>query len=478
MNLLLRKFVWVFVVFILLVSIPKSVFAYEYRYYFDGGWSMGYADTSACVSAMKTAFNNKAKNNLTGFFPAISDCVGDGNVRLFDGQSVFSQTSEIQTRFQQVCTSKYPSGGVSLTNCYELASRQASEVWSLKGVVRKSRWCLNLYPTDGSHAFRCFNELFQCDAALESAKDRDDYGYSTPCEETPINEAKDFVTQAPSSTGNWCFVNGSGNEECSFEANQCQIDLGKFLNTLDYADNRVCTESSTGQTKPAISVDKKPEATESGMARVWYCFDTTNGLKCSDDKETCDAQKYQAEMDDNSADASYVKSSCVAKSSSTGMPGNSGNSGASGVTNSIGSGKPLGGDPHPAKINNNGAVYGDEELDPTKSSTFSLIWGCNGGKVSSKGGCNINDAIKQVQKLINWGFFMVVPISTLLFAYAGYLYLTASFKGNKNLAAAKSIFRNTIIAFLVAASAWAIVHFVINFLVTESVKNQINTLIQ
>ncbi len=147
----------------------------------------------------------------------------------------------------------------------------------------------------------------------------------------------------------------------------------------------------------------------------------------------------------------------------------------------INSNQTAGSDLEKIRATTNGG-YGDQELDPAKATkegtSFSLVWECPSGKIG-RDGCKLSDVISQVQKLINYGFFMVLIFLPVLFTYAGFIYVSASWKGDKNLGKAKEIFKNTTIAYIVAAAAWAIVHFILKALVVESsFVDQVNKFIQ
>ena len=65
--------------------------------------------------------------------------------------------------------------------------------------------------------------------------------------------------------------------------------------------------------------------------------------------------------------------------------------------------------------------------------------------------CNLVAAFDLVTKLINWGFYLSIPLATALFAYAGFLYITGS-KGN--IGTAKKIFTSVAIGFIIVTTAW------------------------
>ncbi len=70
--------------------------------------------------------------------------------------------------------------------------------------------------------------------------------------------------------------------------------------------------------------------------------------------------------------------------------------------------------------------------------------------------CDFNALITLINKVIRFVLFnMAVPISAIMFAYAGFLLVTAGGEGEKTKA--KNIFTNTVIGLVIAAGAWLIV---------------------
>lgn len=76
--------------------------------------------------------------------------------------------------------------------------------------------------------------------------------------------------------------------------------------------------------------------------------------------------------------------------------------------------------------------------------------------------CDFAALIDTINKLINWLFIISIPIATVLFAWAGLLYLTGS---EKNIGKAKSIFTSVGIGFIIMIVAWLAVYTVVNWLV-------------
>ncbi len=70
--------------------------------------------------------------------------------------------------------------------------------------------------------------------------------------------------------------------------------------------------------------------------------------------------------------------------------------------------------------------------------------------------CGFSDAIRLIQRVIEYIFILVLPIMAIMFAYAGYLYLTSGGSKTKRDAAKKAM-TNSIIGVVVIMAAWLIV---------------------
>ncbi|HLF66458.1 MAG TPA: pilin, partial [Gammaproteobacteria bacterium] len=85
------------------------------------------------------------------------------------------------------------------------------------------------------------------------------------------------------------------------------------------------------------------------------------------------------------------------------------------------------------------------------------------GVYSSKGGekiinwqCTFEDIFTLINNVIRFILFnMVVPIAAIMFAYAGFLLITA--QGGEAKTKAKGIFTNAVIGLVIAVAAWLIV---------------------
>ncbi len=81
--------------------------------------------------------------------------------------------------------------------------------------------------------------------------------------------------------------------------------------------------------------------------------------------------------------------------------------------------------------------------------------------------CTICHLGTLTQNIINYFIVLAIPISVFLFAWAGVLYFTSG--GNPTqVSKAKSVFKNVLIGFIVAVSAWLIVQVLLNSILNES----------
>ncbi len=92
----------------------------------------------------------------------------------------------------------------------------------------------------------------------------------------------------------------------------------------------------------------------------------------------------------------------------------------------------------------------------------------SGGMVPASERCDFNDLMRLGQTIIDFLIFKIAaPIAALMFAYAGFLYITAG--GNEGqVGKAHGIFMNVAVGFVIALAAWLLVNFVVNFFVDSS----------
>ena len=104
---------------------------------------------------------------------------------------------------------------------------------------------------------------------------------------------------------------------------------------------------------------------------------------------------------------------------------------------------------------------------PVSKDQYSGLVKCSG--VASKPGeveCNFNYFIKTVANLINWGFYIAIPIVVVLFSWAGLLYISGV---EKNIDKAKGIFLNAAIGFIIMLVAFTAVHTIVGWLVDPTI---------
>lgn len=84
--------------------------------------------------------------------------------------------------------------------------------------------------------------------------------------------------------------------------------------------------------------------------------------------------------------------------------------------------------------------------------------------------CTFDDLIKQVQVVIDFLIFKIAaPLAAVMFAYAGFLYVTN--RGNESqVKQAHEIFWNVFIGLVVALAAWLIISFILTFFLGEGSK--------
>jgi len=80
--------------------------------------------------------------------------------------------------------------------------------------------------------------------------------------------------------------------------------------------------------------------------------------------------------------------------------------------------------------------------------------------------CTFDDLLKLVNKVIDFLIRIAIPIAMILFAYAGFLYVTAA--GNTSqINKAHNVFKDVFIGFLIVLSAWLIVNTIVEPLISD-----------
>ena len=83
--------------------------------------------------------------------------------------------------------------------------------------------------------------------------------------------------------------------------------------------------------------------------------------------------------------------------------------------------------------------------------------------------CDFNGAINQIQHLMTIFIILGVLVALILFCYAGYLYVSASFTGAKDsVSKAKDIFKKSITGFAIMLVAWAAVYQLLTWISSNS----------
>lgn len=79
--------------------------------------------------------------------------------------------------------------------------------------------------------------------------------------------------------------------------------------------------------------------------------------------------------------------------------------------------------------------------------------------------CDFNQLMNLVNKIIRFVLFdMAVPIAAVMFAYAGFLLVTAGEETSHARTKAKTIFTNTLIGLIIAVAAWLIIRTILEIL--------------
>ena len=97
---------------------------------------------------------------------------------------------------------------------------------------------------------------------------------------------------------------------------------------------------------------------------------------------------------------------------------------------------------------------------------YSGLVKCSGVKVNANEvECNFQTLISSIGSIINWLFFISVPIAVALFAYAGILHMSGK---SDNKDKAKDIFKNVAIGFILMLIAFVVVQTLVGWVVDPS----------
>ncbi len=209
------------------------------------------------------------------------------------------------------------------------------------------------------------------------------------------------------------------------------------------------------------------------------------GLKCNTEYH------YRAYAENSSgkastADSVFKTAECGALDPSTSDPSVGGSSGSNGGSGSTGTGigtdidltDPVDQNPTNPQTGSNGSA--GTTNDPTAVPLDYKSWvKCDGvitpGEKDRQNKCDFVALINTAKGLINWAFMLSIPLIIGIMAYAGFLYMTGS---EGNIKKAKGFIWNAIIGFVIMLSAWFIVTFVLNQLLTNEFKSVTGTLIE
>ena len=103
-------------------------------------------------------------------------------------------------------------------------------------------------------------------------------------------------------------------------------------------------------------------------------------------------------------------------------------------------------------------TYNDTQQDVIANGIVPTDCGYNltkGGKL-----CGFNDVIRLVRRVIEYIFILVLPIAAIVFAYAGFLYITSGGDKKKRQAAKKAM-TSVLIGIIVVMAAWVLVQTIV-----------------
>lgn len=89
----------------------------------------------------------------------------------------------------------------------------------------------------------------------------------------------------------------------------------------------------------------------------------------------------------------------------------------------------------------------------------------NGGIVPCKDDCDFNDFMTLINNVIKFMlFYLALPICAIMFAYAGFLMVTAGESASEARTKAKGIFWNAVVGLVIAVTCWIVVHSILKIL--------------
>lgn len=110
--------------------------------------------------------------------------------------------------------------------------------------------------------------------------------------------------------------------------------------------------------------------------------------------------------------------------------------------------------------------------DDPQEKGFQLV-PCDGVDVP----CDFNALMTLFNRVINFIFYISIPLAAISFSWAGYLYLSAA--GNTSqIEKAHGIFKTVLIGFIFIISAWLIVYTITHTLLSDEFLNSQDNLLQ
>lgn len=85
--------------------------------------------------------------------------------------------------------------------------------------------------------------------------------------------------------------------------------------------------------------------------------------------------------------------------------------------------------------------------------------------------CGYYDLLKLVNNIINWIIDISIPVSSIVFAYAGFTYMTTGVSDKKS--EAKKMIQSVFIGLVLILSAWLLVTTITNSLLAPSFRSSV-----
>lgn len=112
-----------------------------------------------------------------------------------------------------------------------------------------------------------------------------------------------------------------------------------------------------------------------------------------------------------------------------------------------------------------GIAFAQENAaDYTKPGIIKCEGALTADEFGKKDKCGFAELIESVKYIINWLIIIAVPIVTLVFAYAGFLFMTGK---ESNISKAKTMLPKVVWGFVAMLGAWLLVTTILKFLVRD-----------